>query len=76
MRIKPVVVSLCVAALAVSAAPASANETRSNTVTKEKQAQQQEQKKICKWLPVTGSNRPERHCLTKEDWKKAEALSW
>jgi len=73
MRIKPVIVSLCAAALAISSA--SATETQSNSVSsKEKQAEQQ--KKICKWLPVTGSNRQEKHCLTKEDWKKAEALSW
>jgi hypothetical protein len=73
MRIKPVIVSLCAAALAISSA--SATETQSNSVSsKEKQVEQQ--KKICKWLPVTGSNRQEKHCLTKEDWKKAEALSW
>jgi hypothetical protein len=33
-------------------------------------------KKICRWLPVTGSNMNQKVCLTAEDWKKAEALSW
>ena len=73
MRIKPVVATVFAASLVLAAAPASADRTQSNSVTKEKQA---ETKKICKWLPVTGSNRTERHCLTKEDWKKAESLSW
>jgi hypothetical protein len=74
MRIKSVIAAVFAASIALSATPASADNTHSNSVTKERQA---EQKKICKWLPVTGSNRQERHCLTKEDWKKAEALfSW
>lgn len=73
MRIKPVIVSLCAAALMASSASAQSDNGQSNSVSKDKQA---ESKKICKWLPVTGSNRQERHCLTKEDWKKAEALSW
>ena len=33
-------------------------------------------KKICRWLPVTGSNMNQKVCLTAEDWKKAESLSW
>ena len=74
MRIKLVIASLCAAALAVSSASAQSSSAQSNSVGKDKQAQ--ESKKICKWLPVTGSNRQERHCLTKEDWKKAESLSW
>ena len=75
MRLKHVIAPSIAAALAIAAAPASANEPQSNTVAKEKQADAQ-QKKICRWLPVTGSNRQERHCLTPEEWKKAEALSW
>ena len=73
MRIKPVLISLCAAALMASTASAQSSNAQS-TDGKDKQAQ--EQKKICKWLPVTGSNRQERHCLTKEDWKKAESQSW
>ena len=75
MRMKPVIATSFAAALAIAAAPASANDPQSNTVAKEKQTDAQ-QKKICRWLPVTGSNRQERHCLTAEEWKKAEALSW
>ena len=74
MRINIVITTLCAAAVGL-AAPASAWQEQSNTIAKGKQAQQQ-QKKICKWLPATGSNRVERHCLTAEDWKKAEALAW
>ena len=74
MRIKPVLISLCAAALMASSASAQTSNAQSNTDGKDKQAQ--EQKKICKWLPVTGSNRQERHCLTKEDWKKAETMTW
>ena len=74
MRIKPVLVSLCAAAIMASSASAQSSEAQSNSAGKDKQAQ--ESKKICKWLPVTGSNRQERHCLTKEDWKKAESQSW
>jgi hypothetical protein len=33
-------------------------------------------KKICRWLPVTGSTMNQKVCLTAEDWKKAEALTW
>ena len=73
MRIKPIIVSLCAAALAASPVSAQSNDAQSNSVAKDKQA---EQKKICKWLPATGSNRVERHCLTAEEWKKAEALAW
>ena len=74
MRIKPVVISLCAAALAVSSASAKTSDVQVNVAGKDKQAQ--EPKKVCKWLPVTGSNRQERHCLTKEDWKKAESMAW
>jgi len=74
MRTKLVIVSLCAAALAVSSASAQTGNTQSNSASKEKQAQ--EPKKNCKWLPATGSNRVERHCLTAEEWKKAVALSW
>jgi hypothetical protein len=74
MRIKPVLISLCAAALMASSASAQTSNTQSDADGKGKQAQ--EQKKICKWLPVTGSNRQERHCLTKEDWKKAESMTW
>ena len=76
MRIKPVVASLCDASIAFAATSASAYQPQNNSVAKEKQGQAQQQKKICRWLPVTGSNRQERHCLTAEEWKKAEALSW
>lgn len=72
MRIKPVIVSLCAAALAVSSA--SAKDTQPNNVAKEKQTEQQ--KKICRWLPVTGSNMNQKVCLTAEEWKKAESLAW
>lgn len=33
------------------------------------------EKKICKRIPVSGSNLVERVCLTKEDWKKVEELN-
>lgn len=32
------------------------------------------EKKVCKRIPVSGSNIVERVCLTKEDWKKVEDL--
>ena len=32
------------------------------------------EKRICKRIPVSGSNIVERVCLTKEDWKKVEEL--
>ena len=73
MRTNIVIAAICSAAIGL-AEPASASQEQTNTVAKEKQAQQQ--KKICKWLPATGSNRVEKHCLTAEDWKKAEALAW
>ena len=71
MRIKSLVI--CAAVIAISASSAPAKEPQSNTVSADKA---KEEKKICRWLPVTGSNRQERHCLTKEDWKKAESMSW
>jgi len=74
MRIKPVIVSLCAAGLALAATSAPASQPQSNTVSKEKKGEQQ--KKICRWLPVTGSNMNQKVCLTADDWKKAEALSW
>ena len=74
MRIKPVIVSLCAAGLALAATSASAYQQQPNAASKEKKAEQQ--KKICRWLPVTGSNMNQKVCLTAEDWKKAEALSW
>jgi hypothetical protein len=70
MRIKPV---LAVCAIVFVASSASAYEPQSNTVAKEKP---KAEKKICRWLPVTGSNYNQKVCLTAEDWKKAEALSW
>ncbi len=69
---KSVFITLCTAAIAFTATPAAAYEPQSNTVDKEKQAE----RKICRWLPVTGSNMNQKVCLTAEDWKKAEALSW
>ena len=69
-----VIATICAAAIAFSATPASAFEPQSNTVAKEKQ--RDSDKKICRWLPVTGSNINQRVCLTAEEWKKAEALSW
>ena len=71
MRIIPVIAIVCAAA--GFAASASAYEPQSNTVAKEKP---RAEKKICRWLPVTGSNMNQKVCLTAEDWKKAEALSW
>ena len=65
--------AICAAAIAFAATSVSAQQPQSNTVGKEKP---KTEKKICKWLPATGSNRVERHCLTAEEWKKAEALSW
>ena len=72
MRIKPVLAIICAAAVGF-AAPAAAYEPQSNSVAKEKP---RAEKKICRWLPVTGSNMNQKVCLTAEDWKKAEALSW
>ena len=71
MRIK--LIAICAAAIVFAATPTMAYEPQSNTVAREKP---KAEKKICKWLPATGSNRVERHCLTAEDWKKAESLSW
>ena len=73
MRFKPLTASFCVCTIALAAAPAAAYEPQANSVAKEKQ---QSEKKICRWLPVTGSNINQKVCLTAEDWKKAEALSW
>jgi hypothetical protein len=73
MRIKPVLATVCAAALALTASSAPAAEPQSNTVAKDKP---KAEKKICRWLPVTGSNMNQKVCLTAEDWKKAEALSW
>jgi hypothetical protein len=73
MRSKLLNAMICTAAVALAASQASAYEPQNNSAAKEKQ---QAEKKICRWLPVTGSNKLERHCLTAEDWKKAEALSW
>jgi invasion protein IalB len=76
MRNSSFIASLSAAAIVFAATQASAQQQQQpSTAAKEKQGQA-EQKKICRWLPVTGSNRQERHCLTAEDWKKAEALSW
>ncbi|MCL6740894.1 hypothetical protein LZ518_07090 [Sphingomonas sp. RB56-2] len=63
---------ICAATLLAAAAPAKADEPVSNSVAKKEQAP----KKICKWLPVTGSNMNQKVCLTPEDWKRAEAQSW
>jgi hypothetical protein len=73
MRSKPLSVAICTAAIALAASQASAYEPQTNSVSKEKQ---QSEKKVCRWLPVTGSNINQRVCLTEEEWKKAEALSW
>ena len=70
MLIKPV---LAVCAIALAATSASAYGPQSNSVAKEKP---KAEKKICRWLPVTGSNMNQKVCLSAEDWKKAEALSW
>jgi hypothetical protein len=74
MRSKLLTVTICTVAVALSASQASAYEPQSNTVAKEKQ--RESDKKICRWLPVTGSNINQKVCLTAEEWKKAEALSW
>jgi hypothetical protein len=68
-----IIATICAAAIAFAATSASAYEPQSNTAAKEKP---KEEKKICRWLPVTGSNMNMKVCLTTEDWKKAEALSW
>lgn len=73
MRTKLLSVTICTAAIALAASQASAYESQTNSVAKEKQ---DAEKKICRWLPVTGSNYNQRVCLTAEEWKKAEALSW
>ena len=73
MRSKLLTVTICTAAVALAATQASAYEPQTNSVSKEKQ---QAEKKVCRWLPVTGSNYNQRVCLTAEEWKKAEALSW
>lgn len=73
MRIKLAISVLCAVGLASAATADSAYEPQSNTVAKEKP---KAEKKICRWLPVTGSNMNQKVCLTPEDWKKAEALSW
>ena len=73
MRSKLLTVTICTAAVGLAATQASAYEPQTNSVAKEKQ---QADKKICRWLPVTGSNINQRVCLTEEEWKKAEALSW
>ena len=70
MRFKSLVICATAIAFATSA---SASQPQSNTVSKEKV---KEEKKICRWLPVTGSNYNQKVCLTAEDWKKAEAQSW
>ena len=73
MRSKLLTVTICTAAVALTASQASAYESQINSAAKEKQ---QAEKKICRWLPVTGSNINQKVCLTEEEWKKAEALSW
>ena len=73
MRSKLLNVAISSASIALAASQASAYEPQANSVSKEKQ---QAEKKICRWLPVTGSNINQRVCLTAEEWKKAEALSW
>ena len=70
---KLISVAICSAAVTLAASQASAYEPQKNSVAKEKQ---DAEKKICRWLPVTGSNFNQRVCLTEEEWKKAEALSW
>ena len=73
MRSKLLSLTICTAAVALAASQASAYEPQTNSIAKERQ---QAEKKICRWLPVTGSNINQRVCLTEEEWKKAEALSW
>ena len=72
MRNYRAITSICAAALLAASAPAKADEPVSNSVAKKEQAP----KKICRWLPVTGSNMNQKVCLTAEDWKRAEAQSW
>ena len=50
--------------------PAAAKTEGQSTAAKPAPAE----KKICKRIPVSGSNIVERVCLTKEDWKKVEDL--
>ena len=68
MRIKPVIVTLCATALALSAMPSSASQSQSDTVAEKKQAE----KKVCRWIDRTGSHIAERICLTPEEWRKVE----
>jgi hypothetical protein len=72
MRIKPIILSLCTAALAVAPAPLAAQTPQPDTTTaKNKQAQQ---KLICRDLEMTGTRFKDRVCLTKEEWKEVEKL--
>ena len=74
MRSKLLTVTICTVAVALAATQASAYEPQFNSIAKEKQ--RDNDKKICRWLPVTGSNINQKVCLTPDEWKKAEALSW
>lgn len=65
MRIKAALISF--AALALVTSPAAAQEPQSNQAS-EKSAQ----KKKCRWVTPTGSNRSERICLTAEEWRKVD----
>ena len=69
MRTKPVIATVCAAALALGASSASATQAQSNSVAKEKQAAS---KKLCRWVETTGSHRSERICLTAEEWRKVD----
>jgi uncharacterized membrane protein len=66
MHIKAALISF--AALALVASPAAAQEPQSNQASSEKSAQ----KKKCRWVTPTGSNRSERICLTAEEWRKVD----
>ena len=68
MRIKPVIISLCTAAIAVAPASLVAQAPQSDTTAKNNQEQQ---KLICRDLETTGTRFKDRVCLTKEEWKES-----
>ena len=68
MRIKPVIISLCTAAIAVAPASLVAQAPQSDPTAKNKQVQQ---KLICRDLETTGTRFKDRVCLTKEEWKES-----
>ena len=68
-----VLIALTAVSVGLAATPASAFQSADSQVKKAKPAAE---KKICRWLPVTGSNMNQRVCLTADEWKKAESQAW